>query len=153
MALETERPIDAVGWKLLQELQVNARLPYSELGRRVGLTAPAVAERLKRLEDSGVISGYHVELDFERLGMPLMAFVRVVPRNATCAQVNDYARSIPEVLECHRVTGAECSIMKVLVRSVEHLEEVIDRLMPLGETVTSVVLSSSVTHRVIGPHR
>lgn len=149
--MESERALDAVGWKILRELQQNARIPFSELGRRVGLTAPAVAERIKRMEDAGIITGYRVELNTERLGLPLTAFIRVMPREGNCARVIELARSIPEVMECHRVTGAECSIVKVAARSVQHLESIIDSLMPAGETVTSIVLSTPVAHRVVGP--
>ena len=148
---EPVRVLDAVGWKLLCELQENARLPYSELGRRVGLTPPAVAERLKRMEETGIITGYRVELDLERLGLPLTAFIRVMPREGRCPQIIEFATCLPEVLECHRVTGEEAAIMKVVVRSVQHLQALIDQLIPLGETVTSLVLSSPVTHRVVGP--
>ncbi len=152
MTLETERLLDETGWRILIELQRNARITFSELGRRVALTAPAVAERIRRLEDAGVIRGYHAELAGDLLGLPVTAYVRITATGASCTELGHAIKDFPEVLECHRVTGEEAYIAKVAVRSVEHLENLIDRLMPYGETITSIVLSSPVTHRVIeGP--
>lgn len=149
---EPGRLLDDIGWQILRELQRNARITFSELGRRVSLTPPAVAERVRRLEEAGVIAGYHVELNGEALGYPVSAFVRITSTGASCAELGQAIKGFPEVLECHRVTGEEAYIAKVAVRSVAHLENLIDRLMPYGETITSVVLSSPVTHRVIeGP--
>src|SRR5438128_1096494 len=123
-----ERPLDGVSWQLLEELQENARLSYSELGRRVGLTAPAVAERMRRMEEAGIISGYRVELNQEKIGRPLLAFIRLATDRANCAQFGAVAaRELPEVLECHRVTGGDSYIAKVAVRSVQHLEDMLNR--------------------------
>jgi Lrp/AsnC family transcriptional regulator, leucine-responsive regulatory protein len=149
--LGTKAPIDDTSWRILTELQANARLSFTELGRRVGLTAPAVAERVHRLEEAGVIAGYRLELDHERLGLPLLAFVRLRARDGKCAEFAGVAERLPEVLESHRITGTESYVLKAAVRDVRHLEDLIDRLMPWGETTTSVVLSSPVTHRVLEP--
>lgn len=151
MAFETERLLDDTGRRILQELQGNARITFSELGRRVKLTPPAVADRVRRLEEAGIIAGYRVEVDREKLGLPVTAFVRISATGAACTELGVAIRDFPEVLQCHRVTGEEAYIAKVAVRSVEHLENLIDRLMPYGETITSIVLSSPVTHRVIEP--
>src|SRR6266571_671861 len=149
--LQVSESLDDIGWRILRELQENGRISYSELGRRVGLTPPAVAERLRRMEESGIIRGYRVELDLEKVGLPLTALVRVTHRGVNCLELGRIVAEYPEVLECHRITGAESYSMTVALRSVEHLQELIDRLMPFGETVTSIVLSSPVTHRVIDP--
>jgi Lrp/AsnC family leucine-responsive transcriptional regulator len=147
--LEPFQELDDIGWALLRELQGNARLSFSELGRRVGLTPPAVADRMRRMEEAGIIRGYRPEIDLARVGLPLTAVIRVTHRGVNCLELGRIVSQYPEVLECHRITGAESYIMKVALRTVEHLQELIDRLMPYGETVTSIVLSSPVTHRTI----
>jgi Lrp/AsnC family leucine-responsive transcriptional regulator len=147
--LEPTQELDDIGWALLHELQDNARLSFSELGRRVGLTPPAVADRVRRMEEAGIIRGYRLDVDTARVGLPLTAVIRVTHRGVNCLELGRIVSEYPEVLECHRITGAESYSMKVALRSVEHLQELIDRLMPYGETVTSIVLSSPVTHRSI----
>src|SRR6266852_1986704 len=132
-------------------MQENARVSYSELGRRVGLTAPAVAERVKRMEEAGIIQGYRVDLNLEKIGVPMQAYVRLATDERMCLRFGGIARDFPEILECHRVTGGDSYIMKVAVASVRHLELLLDRLMQYGNTVTSMVLSTTVTNRVIAP--
>lgn len=149
--MESEHVLDDVSWQILVELQKNARLSFSELGRRVGLTAPSVAERVRRMEETGVIGGYRVALNFEKIGLPLLAYVRIATHERMNVPFGSVAKDFPEVLECHRITGGDSYIVKVAVASVRHLETLIDRLMPFGETVTAVVLSQILTHRVIHP--
>jgi Lrp/AsnC family leucine-responsive transcriptional regulator len=149
--LESERVLDEVNWQILRELQEDARLSYSELGRRVGLTAPAVAERVKRLEEAVVIAGYRLDLNLEKVGYPLLAFIRIATDAKMCLQFGAIAQQFPEVLECHRVTGGDSYIVQVAVSSVRHLEQLLDRLRSYGETVTSIVLSSPLTKRIVGP--
>ena len=150
MAFEPETRIDEIDWRILEELQGNARTTFSELGRRVSLTPPAVAERVRRLEESGVIRGFRADLDPARLGLPITAFVRMRAANeTTCRELGEHAVDFEEILECHRVTGEDSYIAKVAVRSVAHLEHLIDRLMPYAETITSLVLSAPVTTRVL----
>jgi Lrp/AsnC family transcriptional regulator, leucine-responsive regulatory protein len=141
--------LDAVNLRLLEELQREARLSQAELGRRVGLSAPAVAERLARLERDGTITGYRAQVDPRALGFTLAAIIRIRPAPRQIPKVAEVARDTPEVAECHRVTGEDCFYMKVHVRSVEHLEEVIDRFTPFGQTTTSLVQSSPVPGRGI----
>ena len=149
MNLTIERTIDGIDWQVLHALQEDARVSFSELGRRVGLSPPAVAERVRRLEDAGIITGYHAHVSMEKIGFPITAFIRVSALGSNCAQIGIIAKDIPEVIECHRVTGSDSCIMKVVVSSVSHLEGVIDRLMQYGTPTTSIVLSSSVTRRII----
>ena len=147
--LETEKILDETGWRILTELQADARVSFSELGRRVALTPPAVAERVRRMEEAGIIQGYRADIDLGRVGLPITVFIRWTAVGNDCAALGEEAREIPEILECHRVTGEESYVVKASVRSVEHLEELINRLMPHGETKTSMVLSSPVVHRPV----
>jgi len=147
--LRNDKLLDQIGWKLLHELQINGRLSYAELGRRVGLTTPAVVERVKRMEEAGIIVGYHADVDPMKVGMPITAFIRVSVVGDVFTRITTVVKNSPEVVECHRGTGADSFIMKVHVRSVEHLESLIDRLTPFGTTSTSIVLSSPVEKRAI----
>jgi Lrp/AsnC family leucine-responsive transcriptional regulator len=140
-------PSDGPNRRLLEELQADARLSLAELGRRIGLSAPAVADRLARLEAAGVIRGYHADVDPRALGLPLTVVVRVRPAPRQLRRVADLARESAEVVECHRITGEDCFFVKLHVRDVEHLEEVIDRFILFGQTTTSVVQSSPVPAR------
>jgi len=145
----SEASVDYVNRLLIAELQGDARLSLAELGRRVGLSAPAVAERLGRLELDGVISRYRAEVDPRALGYTLAAVLRMRPAPRQISKCAEIARATPEVVECHRVTGEDCFYMKLHVRSVEHLEEVIDRFTPYGQTTTSIVQSSPVPWRSV----
>jgi Lrp/AsnC family leucine-responsive transcriptional regulator len=146
-----EFKVDGIDWKLLLELQQNARLSFSELGRRVGLTPPAVAERVRRLEEAEVITGYRVDLDTEKLGHTVTAVIRLQIPEGGCARFAPIAPEIPEIHECHRITGGDSYVMKVVVPSIRHLESLLDRLAVHGTTITSIVLSSPVTHRIVEP--
>jgi Lrp/AsnC family transcriptional regulator, leucine-responsive regulatory protein len=143
----TGSTIDASNLRLLAELQDNARLTLAELGRRVGLSSPAVAERLTRLEDEGVIGGYRADVDPRALGYALGVILRIRPAPRQIAKVAELARETPEVVECHRITGEDCFFMKLHLRDVEHLEEVIDRFTIFGQTTTSIMQSSPVPGR------
>jgi Lrp/AsnC family leucine-responsive transcriptional regulator len=149
MSLENEKLLDNVGWQILRALQEDARLSFSELGRRVGLSLPAVAERVRKLEDAGIITGYKAEVNLEKVGFPITAFIRVSAPGENCSRIGQIAKGFPEVLECHRVTGSDSCIMKVVVSSVSHLEGLIDRLVPYGTPTTSIVLSTPVKGRVV----
>jgi Lrp/AsnC family leucine-responsive transcriptional regulator len=139
--------IDETNRRLLAELQENARLSLAELGRRVGLSPPAVAERVQRLEQQGVILGYRAELDPRALGLSLSAVIRVRPAPGQLANVARLAQETLEVVDCRRVTGDDCYVMTAHVRDVEHLEEVIDHFVALGQTTTSIVQSAPVPRR------
>ena len=150
MSLEIEKLLDGTGWQLLQELQQNARLSYSELGQRVGLSAPAVADRIHRMEEAGIIAGYRAEVNMSKLGLPVTAVIRLgsVP-GQSCTIVAQRLSEIPEVVECYRVTGSDAVITKVVATSVAHLERIIDKLALYGEPTTSLVLSRSMQRRTI----
>jgi Lrp/AsnC family leucine-responsive transcriptional regulator len=139
--------LDDVNLRLLDELQADARLSLAELGRRVGLSSPAVAERLAGLEQEQVILGYHARLDPRALGFGLTTVIRIKPAPRQLHKVAELAQRTPEVVDCRRITGEDCYIMTAHVRSVEHLEEVIDRFAAYGQTTTSIVQSAPVPAR------
>ncbi len=141
--------LDTIDWKILKELQINARLSFAELGRRVGLTTPAVIERVRKLEDAQVIVGYRAEIDPAKVNLPITAFIRMSISGVDYSRIIEVAEDSTEVLECHRGTGGDSFIMKVAVSEVEHLQNLIDRLTPYGITTTAIVLSSPVKGRVI----
>jgi Lrp/AsnC family leucine-responsive transcriptional regulator len=139
--------LDDTNRRLLAELQEDARLTLAELGRRVGLSSPAVAERIQRLEEQGVIRGYHAEIDPRSVGLSLTAVIRIRPAPGQIQNVAELAQRTPEVVQCHRITGEDCFIMRAHLRDVEHLEEVIDHFVILGQTTTSIVQSAPVNGR------
>ncbi len=149
MALENEKLLDDIGWHILAEMQTNARISFAELGRRVGLSIPAVTERVHRMEDAGIIGGYHADVNPEKVGFPITAFIRMSITGDVSAKIIALMDEMREVSECHRGTGGDSFILKVRVSSVAHLEHVIERLLPYGVTTTSIVLSSPVTRRSI----
>ncbi|PRY14900.1 Lrp/AsnC family leucine-responsive transcriptional regulator [Pontibacter ummariensis] len=141
--------MDKLNWSILKLLQQNARLSYVEIGREVGLSAPAVAERISRMEERGLIERYRAELNLAEIGLPLMAFVTLKVHSG---KLNAFLALVPylsEVLECHRVTGNECLVMKCAMKSPLHLEELINKLMEYGEPTTSIILSSPVKNKVL----
>ncbi len=141
--------LDEIDWKILKELQANARITFAELGRRVGLTTPAVIERVRKLEDARVILGYRAEIDAAKVGLPITAFIRMSISGVDYSHIIEVAVNSKEVLECHRGTGGDSFILKVAVADVEHLQTLIDSLTPYGITTTSIVLSSPVKRRII----
>jgi Lrp/AsnC family transcriptional regulator, leucine-responsive regulatory protein len=141
--------LDEIDRKILKELQMDARTSFAELGRRVGLTTPAIIERVRKLEDAGVIIGYRADIDTSKVGLPITAFIRMSIVGVDYSHIIEVAESSNEVLECHRGTGGDSFIMKVTVASVEHLQQLIDRLTPYGITTTTVVLSSPVRQRIL----
>jgi Lrp/AsnC family leucine-responsive transcriptional regulator len=148
-AFDWKVDMDAVDRQLLEALQDDARTSYTELGRMVSLTPPAVAERVRRLENSGIITGYHAHVDLKKAGYGLMAFIRLNSAPELAKQLGHIATETPEVLEFYNVTGTESFMLKAVARSIEHLEKVISLLLPYGHTTTSIVLSSPVTWRRI----
>src|SRR5438477_1848431 len=139
--------IDETDRKIIGELTREGRVSFAELGRRVSLSPPAVAERVQRLERAGVITGYRAELDPRALGYPLTAIVRVKPAPGQLPRIPELARSIPEVAECHRITGEDCFYLRVHLRSIDELGDLLDRFLAYGETTTSIVNASPIPRR------
>jgi Lrp/AsnC family leucine-responsive transcriptional regulator len=143
--------IDKTDWRLLAELQRDGRSSYAELARAVAMSASAVAERVRRLEEAGVIAGYRATVDPERVGLTVMAFVRLRYPTGNYRPFHALLDSTPEIVEAHHVTGEDCFVLKVLARSMRHLEEVTGRISGLGSVTTSVVYSSPLSGRSIAP--
>jgi Lrp/AsnC family leucine-responsive transcriptional regulator len=139
--------LDPVNRRLLQELQRDARVSIAELGRRISLSPPAVAERLQRLERAGVITGYRADVDPRAIGFPIAAIVRIRPASRQLQKIPELARATPEVVECHRITGEDCYLLKLHLRAIDDLEELLDRFTPFGQTTTSIIHSSPVDRR------
>ena len=121
----------------------------TKVGRRVNLSAPAAAERMRRMEEAGIITGYRAQVDPEKVGLPLAAFVRIEVPGANHKKVEALVVELPEVLECHRATGTDCYVMKVVLASMDHLQTLLDKLVMWGSPVTSIVISSPVPGRGI----
>jgi Lrp/AsnC family leucine-responsive transcriptional regulator len=149
----TDQRVDDTNARLITALQDDARLSLAELGRRVGLTPPAVGERLARLEEAGVIRGYHADVAPAALGYGLSVILRIRPAARMIAKVAELAQATPEVTECHRVTGEDCFVMRLHVRDVGHLEEIIDAFVLYGQTTTSIIQSSPVPGRGVAVGR
>jgi len=137
-----ERPLDHLDWELLRALQADARLSYNELARRVGLSSPAVAARVRRLEGVGVIAGYRVEIDPAKVGLPVTALIQIRCDHGRCFLHTFRAADYPEVLEAHELGGERCVVLKVVARSVAHLDEVVNRVSKHGELWTAIILAS-----------
>ena len=138
---------EAVNLHILHELQSNPRLAMTELGRRVGLSSPAVTERVRRLEESGVIQSYSLEVNPAALGLPIAAYVRIQPNAGQLPKIAELAQPIPEIVECHRVTGEDCFVLKVLLPSLAQLDLILDSFLVYGTTTTSLIQSSPVPPR------
>jgi Lrp/AsnC family transcriptional regulator, leucine-responsive regulatory protein len=139
--------LDEVNLRVLEELRAEGRIGMAELGRRIGMSAPAVAERVQRLERAGVIAGYHADLDPAMLGFPVAAIVRIRPAPGQLTRIPEVARETPEVVECYRITGEDCFLIKLYLRAIDELEEVLDRFTPYGLTTTSIIHSAPVPRR------
>jgi Lrp/AsnC family leucine-responsive transcriptional regulator len=143
--------MDDLDWALLRELQADARLSYSELSRRVHLSPPAVAERVRRLEESGVVTGYHAHVDLGRAGWSVRAIIRMSCYGPHCVLRDPGLAQWPEVYEIHRITGDACSLLKVAAPSMDRFEQVIDRLAPYGRPSSTMVLSTPLPWRPVTP--
>jgi Lrp/AsnC family transcriptional regulator, leucine-responsive regulatory protein len=139
--------LDEVNLRLLAELLASPRLPMAELARRIGMSAPAVTERMQRLERAGVIVGYRLEVDPAALGLPVTAFARVRPLPGSLPKVAELAAELPEVTECYRITGEDCFLIKLHAPAIDQLDAILDRFLTYGTTTTSVVVSTPVPRR------
>jgi Lrp/AsnC family transcriptional regulator, leucine-responsive regulatory protein len=139
--------LDGVDRKIIGELLAEGRIPLAELGRRVSLSSPAVAARVQRLERAGVITGYRAEIDPRTLGYHLTAIVRIKPGPGQLPRIPELAAEIPEISECHRITGEDCFYLKVYLRSIDELSGLLDRFLVYGQTTTSIVNASPIPRR------
>ncbi len=147
-AIDSPPPLDETDWHLIEALQDDARQSFTALGYAVGLSRPAVAERVRRLEDLGVITGYRAVIDPARVGRGISAFVRLrTSGRSDTAAVSAILTELPEVLECFRGTGDDCFIIKIAVTSIAHLDAVLEQLRDYGSSTTSIILSALVTNR------
>ena len=138
---------DPINRQILQDLSVDARLPIAELARRTGLSAPSVSERIRRLEDLEIITGYAAQFAPVALGYDVGVFIRIRPLAGQVAQVAELVAQMDEIVECHRVTGEDCFIAKAYLRSIRDLEPLMDKLLPLAQTHTSIIQSTPVPPR------
>jgi len=141
--------LDDVNRCLLRELHAEPRITMSALARRVGMSAPAVTERVQRMERTGVITGYRMDVSPAALGLPVAAFARIRPAPGQLPKIAELAAELPEVSECHRITGEDCFLVKVHAAAIEDLEKTLDRFLLYGQTVTSIVVSSPVPPRAL----
>jgi Lrp/AsnC family leucine-responsive transcriptional regulator len=144
--------LDQIDQQIISALSTDGRVSFAELGRRTNLSAPAVTERVRRLEQAGVITGYRAEIDPRALGYQLTAIVRVKPAVRQLARIAELAAEIPQVEECLRITGEDCFYIKLHLGSIEELPEVLDQFLLYGETTTSIVNATPVPRRDPPPH-
>ncbi|MFE3637533.1 Lrp/AsnC family transcriptional regulator [Streptomyces cellostaticus] len=143
--------LDDLDWAIIEQLQQEARISLSELGRRVNLSPSATTERVRNLESLGVITGYHATVDLAKVGYPVLAVVRLKYPGNRHQSLHRLLAERREILECLRTTGDDCYTLKMAATSMEHLETLVDELAGFGSTTTSVVYSRTLPHR--GPHR
>lgn len=139
--------MDQYGRIILAELQANARISTAELGRRIGLSPTATAERLRQMEEVNIVRGYTVDIDREALGLEIFAFIRMSCSGQNYSRFIDYVQTLEEVRECHHLTGGDDFLLKITTNNMANLEALIEALLPYGNPVTSIVLSSPVEHR------
>ena len=145
---DIENPLlDVINVRLLEQLHDNQRISMAELARRAKLSAPSVTERVQRLEEAGVIAGYRLDIDPKALGLPIIAYIRIRPMPGQLIKVAELAKATPEVVECHRITGEDCFLLKVYVAQISALETILDKFLAFGQTTSSIVQSSPVPLR------
>jgi Lrp/AsnC family transcriptional regulator, leucine-responsive regulatory protein len=143
--------LDPTDWAILRELQLDARLSYAEIGRRVGLSSPAVQERVRKLEDAGIIEGYHAKVNPKALGLPIMAITRLVNVHGqdSVQYLAEKAKSTPEVMKCFQVTGQDEFILHITAQSMEHLTDILQFFASHAQCITSIVIRNPVSKRII----
>ncbi len=141
--------LDPVNVRLLSLLGTDPRQSMSQLARRLGVSPPTARERVRRLEDAGVIRGYRVDIDPAAIGLPVAAWVRLRPGPGQMSRIAELAQDTPQVVECHRVSGEDCFLMKIHVPAIADLEAILDRFLLHGQTTSSFVVSSPVPPRPV----
>ncbi|MER5729571.1 Lrp/AsnC family transcriptional regulator [Streptomyces sp. NPDC002138] len=147
----TDYSPDATDWRILEALQADGRATFAELARAVSMSASAVTERVRRLEEAGVITGYTATVDPQKLGKTIMALVRLRYPHGNYKPFHDLLHTTPEILEAHHVTGDDCFVLKAVARSMSHLEEITGKIAGLGSVTTSVIYSSPLSRRPLSP--
>jgi Lrp/AsnC family leucine-responsive transcriptional regulator len=141
--------LDDFNWKIIEELQANARITNVEMGKRIGLSAPAVSERIKKLEEEGYIKGYRTIVDYDKLGLSVPVFISFKATKISHAEMLKMVDQMPEIIEWYGITGTHCSMLKIIVASTKELEAIIEKLQEFGETSTSIILSSNAAPKVL----
>ena len=143
--------LDNTDWEILRELQEDARLSFAEIGRRVGLSSPAVQERVRRLEDAGIIEGYHAKVNLKQLNMPLMAIIRLVNVETHDLKIKivDILKGLPEVTECYQVTGEDEFVIIIHAQSMEHMSSVKMHFVTYAKVITNMIIRKPIDGRVI----
>lgn len=142
--------LDDTDWAILQELQADARLSYAEIGRRVGLSSPAVQERVRRMEDAGIIKGYHADINPAKVGFPIIAFTRLKQVNGKDrAKVIEIIQNTPEILESIDITGEDGFVLNIIATSHDHLDYILGKFVEYGQTVTGILMKTFIENRVI----
>ncbi|OGR24449.1 MAG: AsnC family transcriptional regulator [Desulfobacterales bacterium RIFOXYA12_FULL_46_15] len=149
MNAKFESSVDTIGMNILRELQINARYSFSEIGRKVGLSSPAVAERVYKMEGAKVISGYHADINPGAFGLDIMAFITLTTQPEKYEKIYAFAGKQKEIMECHHISGNESLIMKIVTGSISQLNSMVENLSKFGETKTSIVLSSPVRKKIM----
>jgi Lrp/AsnC family transcriptional regulator, leucine-responsive regulatory protein len=141
--------LDEVDWQILSILQIEARISFKELGQRIGLTGTAIAERVRKLEDEGIIEGYSIKLNRKKIGLPVVAFFKLRVQVEHCRRLQELAIALPEIIEAHRVVGNEYYILKGVLPSMQHLKALMEKFIQLGAVNVSIVLSTTVADKSI----
>ena len=142
------KELDSLHWKILIELQKNARISYTDLGKKVGLSAPAIAERIEKLEEAGIIKGYKAEVDIEKLGYPIRAIMCFTIDRGKEKAFTEYLKKMPEVYECTRITGNYCMVIKLAIHHSSELDDIIVRFKEFGTSTTEIVLSIPIENKI-----
>jgi Lrp/AsnC family leucine-responsive transcriptional regulator len=149
LELKIERLLDRIGRNIIDELQKNARISFSDIGKKVGLSTPAVAERIRKLEEAGIICGYHAKVRLDKIGLAVTAFIQITTRPEHYSKIKALMNGMAEVLECHHISGEASFIVKVVVPSVAQLEPLVEKFSPFGHTKTTIVLSSPIIRNTV----
>ena len=140
--------VDRLNWQILEELQKNARAPLTEISKKVGLSSPSVSERIQKMEEAGILKGYGAILDMEALGYSLGVYISIKIRFGQVKSFEEFIKTVPEICECHKLTGHDCMLMRGHVKNPRHLEDLNERLTVYGELTTSLILSSIVESKI-----
>lgn len=140
--------VDKLNWVILETLQEHARISLTEISKKISLSPPSVAERIQKMEDAGIISGYTAQLNMENIGYALGVFISIKIRFGQVEKFQEFILTVPEICECHKLTGHDCMLMKAYVKDPKHLEQLNDSLSQYGELTTSLILKTILEKRV-----